>query len=271
MTVAPDDLRAVQRYAHEKTGQPLDALGIIHSAPQGGGYHEGEDLLAAAGRAPGPQFPDTDYSYNDARDRDLAPNGRLAGGDNASAFDFGDGFPQALGGFDGFLKFNAWMRERMLANDPRTRDIREMIHTLNGTTVRRLDRTGRQPDSGDLNHLTHTHFSFFRDSLGRRDRDDNFLGLLREFFEGAKMATVPGTGNRDDLTVLSDLWNGEQNISSGFGPGQTKRQAQLNRIEAHIEAVAKGASLSDADRKAIVDEVSTRIEAKLNEVLARLP
>jgi hypothetical protein len=185
VTYAPADLLAVQRYLRDRTGQGLSSLGIIHSTPQGGGYHEGQDLLVAAGRAPGPQYPFSDYSYTDAPTRDLAPphdmtrtDAELAGGDAASGFDFGGAFPR-------FLEFNAWMRQKMLAGDPRAADIREMIYTLDKRSVRRLDRTGKQPDSGDNSHLTHTHFSFFRDSLGRRDRDDNFLGLLREFFDGA--------------------------------------------------------------------------------------
>jgi len=178
VTFAPRDLLAIQQYAHDKTGQDFDSLGIIHANPEGGGYHEGQDLLILQGTAPGPQFPGTDYSYGDAPGRDLAPDGTLAGGDAASAFDFGDGF-------DKFLEFNAWMRERMLANDSRTRDIRSMIYTLDRATVRRIDRTSKQSDSGESTHLTHTHFSFFRDSLGRRDKEDNFLGLLKEFFEGS--------------------------------------------------------------------------------------
>src|SRR6266498_1910271 len=124
-----------------------------------------------------------------AVDQEVAVLDQLAAGGNAaSAFDFG-------GEFAKFLEFNAWMRERMLANDPRTRDIRSMIHTLDGATVHRIDRTGKQSDSGDSTHLTHTHFSFFRDSLGRRDKEDNFLGLLKEFFEGSEddmpFATAP--------------------------------------------------------------------------------
>lgn len=202
VTYAPADLLAVRRYAHDKTGQDYNSLGIIHSTPQGGGYHEGQDLLAAAGRAPGPDYPLSDYSYADARavssdglGRDLAAPDRLAGdADAASAFDMG-------GGFDRFLAFNAWMRARLLANDPRTRDIREMIYTLDGQTVRRIDRTGRQPDSGDSSHLSHTHFSFFRDSLGRRDRDDNFLGLLEEFF-GDQNAPAPGEDDEEMSTGM---------------------------------------------------------------------
>jgi Domain of unknown function (DUF1906) len=193
VTYAPADLMAIQRYVHDKTMQDYNSLGIIHSTPQGGGYHEGQDLLAAANRAPGPRYPFSDYSYADARavsadglGRDLAAADRLAGDATAaSAFDLGSGFPR-------WLEFNRWMRNLMLAKDPRTRDIREMIYTLDGVTVHRLDRTNMQPDSGDPTHLIHTHFSFFRDSLGRRHLDDNFGGMLREFFDGQTASTATG-------------------------------------------------------------------------------
>jgi hypothetical protein len=200
VTYPPDDLRAIQRYVHDKTMQDYNSLGIIHSTPQGGGYHEGQDLLAAANRAPGPKYPFSDYSYADARavskdglGRDLAAADRLAGDPTAaSAFDLGSGF-------DRFLEFNRWMRNKVLEGDPRTRDIREIIYTLDGKTVHRLDRTGMQPDSGDDTHLSHTHFSFFRDSLGRRAADDNFLGLLKEFF-GDQTASVPGEDDEEMST-----------------------------------------------------------------------
>lgn len=190
MTTAPADLVEIQHYCHDRTGQEWGALGIIHGSPQGGGYHEGEDLLIAAGRAPGPQYPHSDYSYADAPARDLYPNGRLAGGNYASAFDLGGGFPRRL-------EFNIWMLGRLQANDPRARDIREMIYTPDGTVVRRFDRTGKQANSGDSTHLSHTHFSFFRDSQGRRAGDDNFLGLLKEFFEGTEGTDYVGINDTD--------------------------------------------------------------------------
>lgn len=192
VTYAPDDLKAVQAYCQRQTGQPWASLGIVHSTPQGGGYHEGQDLLAAAGRAPGPDYPDSDYSYADARTvaptpygRDLATAATLAGDANAaSAFDLGGAFPR-------FLELNNWLVGRCNAGDPRCRDIREVIYTPDGKVVRRWDATGQQDNAGDSSHLSHTHISFFRDSLGRRAGGGNFLGLLVEFFEGADvMATL---------------------------------------------------------------------------------
>lgn len=168
MTYAPEDLKAVQRYCRQVTGQPWEALGIIHDYPQGGGYHEGRDLLAAAGRAPGGRSPD--YSWVES-ERDLRGLD-----DAASAFDLG-------GNFGGFLALNARVVAACERGDPRTADIREIIYTPDGSVVSRWDRLGRR-DFGDGSHLSHTHFSFFRDSEGRRANDDNFLGLLVQIWEG---------------------------------------------------------------------------------------
>jgi hypothetical protein len=208
LTFAPADLLAIQTYAHLKTGQDWNSLGIVGdtSHQSSGGYHVGNDVLRSLGTCPGSGCGGSDYSYADARavshdglGRDLADGSTLAGADDAaSAFDLGDGFP---GGYEQFLRYNRWMRDRLQANDPRVRDIREFIYTPDGTHVHRIDRTGRQPDSGDSSHLSHSHHSFYRDSLGRRDRDDNFMGALKEFFGDA---TSPVTTNGDDDDMFAE-------------------------------------------------------------------
>jgi len=243
MTSAPADLQEVQAYAHTQTGQPWASLGIIHSTPQGGGYHEGEDLLIAAGTAPGPQYPGDDYSYTDAPARDLLPTGRLAGGNYASAFDFGGDFPR-------FLAFNAWMRGRLLAGDPRTGDIREMIYTLDGHTVHRIDRTGVQGDSGDDSHLSHTHFSFYRDSVGRRSRSDNFLGLLREFFEGKTQQEDDMSwtdviyhddfGDHTATQIAIDSWKGIHTVTPAILATVKQTAADVASLSAKVEKLATG-------------------------------
>ncbi|WP_037684611.1 hypothetical protein, partial [Streptomyces griseus] len=50
------------------------------------------------------------------------------------------------------------------AGAPDTRDIREIIYSPDGQTVKRWDRLGKR-STGDSSHLWHTHFSFFRDSI----------------------------------------------------------------------------------------------------------
>lgn len=170
VTYAPDDLKAIQRYLRDKTNQDWASLGIIHSTPQGGGYHEGVDLFRAVGTAP--EQPGGDYSYTESQ-RD-----RAGLTEAASAVDIG-------GNFDRFREITLAIVRACENGDPRTRDIREVIYTPDGKTVRRFDRVGKR-STGDSSHLTHTHVSFFRDSDGRRDQLDNFLGLLIELFEGKK-------------------------------------------------------------------------------------
>jgi hypothetical protein len=208
MTYAPDDLKAVQSYCRSVTGQPWEALGIIHSTPQGGGYHEGRDLLAAAGRAPGGS---TDYSWVESS-RDL-----YGLDDAGSAFDLG-------GEFARFREITLNIVAACERGDPRTGDVREVIYTPDGYNVRRWDRLGRR-DSGDSSHLSHTHISFFRDSEGRRAYADNFLGLLTQLFEGRTMqdeeddmpAGIPSTEIPQSGVGSFTIWPVNSGIA-GYGP-----------------------------------------------------
>lgn len=269
MTYAPDDLKAVQRYCQTVTGQPWASLGIIHSTPQGGGYHEGRDLLHRAGTAP--EDPGSDYSYTESqRDR----NGLT---DAGSAFDLGGNFPR-------FYEFNRWIVGRCQAKDPRCRDIREVIHTLDGRTVRRWDALGRRT-SGDDSHLTHSHISFFRDSDGRRDDDTNFLGLLREFFEGKKVQTVDPIQEalmaiESDFPYLAwrveSLFFNRDKVAGGPDKGQTVPlvaaikdiQASQSRLSAELAAIkAMVSKLSQP----VVNVDASVLAAELAKLLPQAP
>ena len=177
MTYSPADLLAVRLYLLTSTGLSGDAVGIVGDPDHisTGGYHVGNDDLARIGRL------SSDYSKREStRDR--------PGTNGASALDIGD-----------FVKGAVSLRTVSLGlvaacqrGDPRTGDIREVIYTPDGATVRRFDRLGLR-STGDGSHLFHTHVSFFRDSEGRRAQPDNFLGLLRELIEGTT------TGGDDDM------------------------------------------------------------------------
>lgn len=171
MTYNPADLLAVRAYTQTHTDQTAISLGIAGDAEHmaGGGYHLGYDDLHALDAAP--EDLGSDYSYTEStRDRNGLTNA-------ASAFDLGGDFPR-------FREITTGIVAACKRGDPRTRDIREVIYTPDGFTVRRWDRLGIR-NSGDDSHLWHTHVSFFRDSEGRRDKPDNFLGLLTELFDGA--------------------------------------------------------------------------------------
>jgi hypothetical protein len=246
MTYAPADLLAIQRYAHDRTGMPWDALGIIHGTPQGGGYHEGHDLLHAAGRAP--EDPGSDYSYAESqRDRSGLT-------DAGSAFDLG-------GDFGRFREITLAIVHACERGDPRTRDVREVIYTPDGNVVRRWDRLGRR-SSGDSSHLSHTHISFFRDAEGRRNQPDNFLGLLRELFEGVDDVGI------SDIDTAYLIWRVEalvhmfDTIRGGPEKGATvdivKQVKQLATGLADLKAAAgqSTVTLSDADRAAITQALA---------------
>lgn len=185
MTYAPADLLAVRLYLLTSTGLSGDAVGVVgdpdHLAT--GGYHVGRADLARIGRLT------SDYSMRESpRDR--------PGTDGASALDIGD-----------FAKGAVSLRSLSLGlvaacqrGDPRAGDIREIIYTPDGSTVRRFDRLGIR-SAGDGSHRWHTHISFFRDSEGRRAQSDNILGLLVELIEGD-----------DDMSVL------DETIGEGYAP-----------------------------------------------------
>jgi hypothetical protein len=172
VTTAPADILAIQRYCRERTGLPWESLGIVGDAKHIGGYHHGASNLSP-----------TDYSVRESV-RDSRPTSA------ASGFDLGDFSVMVNGRRVTHLDviravLAAWDR-----GDPRVRDIREMIYSLDDAAVRRRDRLGIR-SSGDTSHFTHTHFSFHRDSEGRRHLDDNFLGLLKATFDGVPAPPAP--------------------------------------------------------------------------------
>lgn len=186
MTYAPDDLLAVRRYLMRITGLDAASLGIqgdpAHASS--GGYHEGNDDLSRVGRL------GTDYSKREsARDR--------PGTNAASALDIGDFVTPRVS----LRSLTLGLVQAAQHGDPRMADVREIIHTPDGSTVRRWDRLGIR-STGDSSHLYHTHLSFFRDSEGRRAGSGNILGILQELIEGK-------------ATIMASEWHlGEPNGSA---------------------------------------------------------
>lgn len=243
MTESPGDLVAVQHYVQGRTGLPWDALGIKHGSPQGGGYHEGNDLLSAAGRL------SSDYSKRESpRDR--------PGTNSASAFDLG-------GDFGDFRRVTLGIVHACQAGDPRCRDIREVIYTPNGQVVQRWDRLGVR-STGDSTHLSHTHISFFRDSEGRRAQADNLLGLLRELFEGTDMANAAETNASRNAWAVAQLQTSYK-VIPGDADGaaeitvQNPMAAAIKDIQAKLATPPAAAALSDADRASIAQQVAALI------------
>jgi hypothetical protein len=120
-------------------------VGIVADSAHRGGYHCGRDRLVT-----------NDYSNRHARDK--------AGlSDYASALDVGTFSMKAGGKTHTLPTWSVWVVKQCVANTPDSRDIREVIYSADGRTVKRWDRLGRST-TGDDSHLWHTHISVFRDA-----------------------------------------------------------------------------------------------------------
>lgn len=267
MTYAPNDLLEVRAFLVAQTTLDPGSIGIVgdsaHAAD--GGYHEGNDDLARVGKL------DSDYSKREsARDR--------PGSNAASALDIGDCY--------NLHTITKGIVDACRAGDPRARDVREVIYTLDDATVHRWDRLGIR-STGDSSHLWHTHISFFRDSEGRRDREDNILGLIRSILDG-RPAPQPGGKHRMFLaktTTSSAVWysNGlhyrpvpTMDVANAleaagavwlaaFANEQTMFWT-LGRPESELVA-ASNVALTDAQIQAIVDALKAAVTGSLDVAL----
>ncbi|NJP32409.1 hypothetical protein [Micromonospora thermarum] len=179
MTRAPENLLALRGLllAHlnvdPKTVRSQDLepaeVGIVGDSNHRGGYHCGSDRVVA-----------NDYSVVESP-RDSSGLTLDAAALDVGLFQVGSG-----GGTHTLRTFSVWCVQQCVANAPDARDIREIIYSPDGRTVRRWDRLGRRT-TGDNSHLWHTHFSFFRDSIkAGRDQTPLFrrylasIGLLED-------------------------------------------------------------------------------------------
>ena len=152
MTINPPGLVTTRDLLHRHLNIPLISLGIAgddaHVA-SGNSYHLGKGSLRA-----------DSYSIVES-DRD-----RRGLSEYASALDIGY-FSVRVGGRAWTLRdFSNWLVGQCSAGASDTRDIREVIYSPDGKTVRRWDRLRRRT-GGDDSHLSHTHLSEFRDARGR--------------------------------------------------------------------------------------------------------
>ncbi|MGB2570546.1 hypothetical protein ACPFP2_19145 [Micromonospora citrea] len=189
MTTAPANLLAVRRLLLDHLNVDPDTVraddlepgevGIVGDAAHRGGYHCGSDRVVT-----------NDYSVVEST-RDSS--GLTL---DASALDVGVFEVQSGGRTHNLYTFSTWCVAQCVANTPDSRDIREIIYSPDGRTVRRWDRLGRRT-SGDDSHLWHTHFSFFRDSTkAKRDQTPLFRRYL----------TTIGLLEDDDMTPEEHTW-----------------------------------------------------------------
>ncbi|MGA4730243.1 hypothetical protein ACPB67_22725 [Micromonospora taraxaci] len=186
MTRAPANLLAVRSLllTHLDNAPGPDDLdpaevGIVGDPSHRGGYHCGSDRVVP-----------NDYSVVES------PRDRAGLTLDASALDIGQ-FDVRSGGRSNTLpSFSVWCVAQCAANAADTRDIREIIYSPDGSTVKRWDRLGKRT-TGDSSHRWHTHFSFFRDAIkaGRDQRP-----LFRRYLSSI------GLLEDDDMTPQEHNW-----------------------------------------------------------------
>ena len=188
MTRAPANLLAARslllQHLDISVGAPssdleAEEVGIVGDPKHRGGYHCGSDRLDA-----------DDYSVRES------PRDRAGLTLDAAALDVGWFEVRSRGAVHNLRTFSTWMVGQCRANSGDSRDIREIIYSTDGRTVRRWDRLGKR-STGDSSHLWHTHFSFFRDSTkAGRDQRPLFRRYLTEIGLLA--------GEDDDMTPEQD-------------------------------------------------------------------
>ncbi|GIF16540.1 hypothetical protein [Actinoplanes teichomyceticus] len=197
-TFAPAPLKAARLYVLDAfgIGEPtaVGIVGDISHRKNGSSYHLGA-----------PQLRDDSYSIvESSRDRHGLS-------DAASALDIGK-FTLVRGGKTHTLRtFSVWLVRQCEAGTDDTRDIREVIYSPDGKTVKRWDRLGRR-STGDSSHLEHTHISYFRDSENH-DKTALFRRYIREI-EGDVMTPAQEAKLDKALALLGQMpkavWDHEE-------------------------------------------------------------
>ncbi|MFG1652703.1 hypothetical protein ACGFIE_22500 [Micromonospora sp. NPDC049275] len=276
MTRAPTNLLAVRSLllAHldvdPNTDRPADLepaeVGIIGDPAHRGGYHCGSDRVVT-----------NDYSVvESSRDR----NGLTL---DAAALDVG-GFEVRSGGRTHTLpSFSIWCVGQCAADATDTRDIREIIYSPDGTTVKRWDRLGKRT-SGDSSHRWHTHVSFFRDaikagrdqrplfrryltSIGLIEGDDDMdmtaeerQALIQDIAAGVLNAQLgrsgPSLGNAVQTTYVQVA-----KLAAATGQDPTNAQAIVAGVLAELSPERIAAAIPSSMAKEVADELARRLVA----------
>lgn len=164
MTFAPDSLADDRRFlmAHLTFTDGPGSVGIVgddNHQQTGSSYHLGKSA----------NKPDS-YSIVES------PRDRKGLTEAASALDVGR-FSVGIGGRTHNLRtFSVWLVDQCERGAADTLDIREVIYSPDGTTVKRWDRL-KHRTTGDSGHRTHTHLSRFRDAQNR-----GFTPLFTRYF-----------------------------------------------------------------------------------------
>ncbi|ATO17826.1 hypothetical protein CO540_13370 [Micromonospora sp. WMMA2032] len=210
-------------------------VGIVPDAAHRGGYHCGADRVIS-----------NDYSVvESSRDRTGLTS-------YACALDVG-AFSVRSGGATHTLRtFSTWLVAQCAAGTADTRDIREVIYSPDGSTVRRWDRLGRR-SSGDSSHLWHTHISYHRDAI-RAGRDQT--AVFRRYL--TTIGLIQGDDmplTKADIPIIREALHGCEIGRSGVTMGAVLdlmrgMPSQVAAVRADVAALA-GRDLVDEQQVAV--------------------
>jgi hypothetical protein len=263
MTTAPQNLLAVRNLLLTYLNVDKNAVraadlepaevGIVGDASHRGGYHCGSDRVVA-----------NDYSVVEST-RDSA--GLTL---HASALDVG-GFTVASGGRVHNLRtFSTWCVAQCAAGAADTRDIREIIYSPDGVTVRRWDRLGRRT-TGDSSHLFHTHFSYFRDST-RAGRDQT--PLVRRYLTAIGLIAgddMSAQAENEIHSVYTGMFYGGSSMGRRVDPDGTGPQPSANSLVAKLDYLMLRLDQLSTQVTALAGRDFTDEQAIVTGVLAGLP
>lgn len=181
MTYAPTSLQQARTLLITTIpGLSGAAVGIVGStghAATGTSYHLGADQLKKSA-----------YSLVES------PRDRSRVSDAAAALDIGEFSFTVRNTINTLRSFSWWLVDQCRRDAPDTRDIREVIWSPDGKTVRRWDRLERRT-TGDDSHRWHTHISYFRDSENR-----DKAGLFRRYL--VETGLLEDDVNADEIRAI---------------------------------------------------------------------
>lgn len=267
VSYAPDSIMDARRFfmntlrtvGVDPNPASFGVVGDDAHANAGTGYHLGRDALR----------PSAYSIVESSRDKRGLTNA-------ASAFDIGWFSFKAGGKTHNLRTFSTWLVAQCKAGTADTLDIRDVIYSADGATVRRWDRLGIR-STGDDSHLTHTHVSYFRDSE-KRDKTALFKRYFTEIMEGP-VATLDNDDKKwllDNLApgkVADEVW-GRKLGDSGTAGGQVQTlfartgattNVQLPALASAVSAVLKNVTDDDTAAVTAVAQILAAVDAATDE------
>lgn len=253
MTTAPACLMEARALFRDHLKIAPLALGIVGDtahAEGGDSYHLGADQIR-------------DRNGRDRYSVDESPRDKAGLTNFASALDIGEFEARVGGKVHNLRSFSMWLVARCKAGAVDTRDIREVIYSPDGKTVKRWDRLGRRT-TGDGSHRTHTHVSYFRDAVkAGRDQTAVFRRYLTEI---GLLAAEP----EDDMTPqqaqqLRDAhYTTSVAIPNPTGDGRVPLHVWAGWMTGAVKALAAAVGNVDEATRAQLQQDLTSLQAAVD-------